>query len=304
MTSEPSVAVVIATRDRPEMLREAVASVLAQDYPGEIEVLVVFDHSTPDPSLAHSEPGRTVRVTTNERTPGLAGARNTGIDESEAQLIAFLDDDDLWRPGKLQPQVAALASVPEAVLATTGIEVEYAGERHVRVLDRTQVSFAELLRDRHTELHPSTFLLRRAGLARFGGVDEAVPGGFGEDYDFLLRAAKVHPILHVREPLATIRWGDQSFFFQRWPTMAEGLTWLLERHGEFETDRRGSARIRGQVAFARAAQGQRREAVRWAWSAARRNPTEPRVPLALAVAVGLLSPEQVMARLHRHGRGI
>lgn len=304
MTTEPSVTVVIATRDRPQMLREAIASVLEQDYAGDLDVLVVFDRSEPDLTLGSDRDGRRVSVTTNANTPGLAGARNTGVDRSDSELVAFLDDDDLWQPTKLTRQVAALRSAPDAVLATTGIEVSYAGERHPRVLEQSEVTFAELLRDRHTELHPSTFLIRRAALARLGGVDEQVPGGFGEDYDYLLRAAKIHPVLHVQEPLVTVRWGDQSFFFQRWPTMAAGLSWLLDRHPEFERDRRGSARIRGQVAFAHAAMGHRREALSWAWSALRRSPVEPRVPLAVAVASGVVSPETVVTRLQRHGRGI
>ncbi len=47
-----------------------------------------------------------------------------------------------------------------------------------------------------------------------------MPGGFGEDYEFLLRAAKVHPVVNVNEVLAVVRWGKQSFFFRRWETMA------------------------------------------------------------------------------------
>src|SRR5690606_3440567 len=72
----PSVAVVICTRgDRPELLREAVASVVEQDYPGPVEVMVVFDRAEPDESLADpaagrerpAEPVRRVRVMRNNR---------------------------------------------------------------------------------------------------------------------------------------------------------------------------------------------------------------------------------------------
>ena len=47
----PLVSVVIATRDRPEMVREAIAAALGQDYPGPLEVVVVFDQSEPDATL-------------------------------------------------------------------------------------------------------------------------------------------------------------------------------------------------------------------------------------------------------------
>src|SRR5690606_163968 len=104
-------------------------------------------------------------------------------------------------------------------------------------------------------------------------------------------------IVNVRTPLTIVRWGKQSFFFRRWETMAAGLTWLLERYPEFETSRAGSARLRGQIAFAHASMGHRKEALRWAGQALRRNPREPRAFLAAAVATGAVKPDRVMELL-------
>jgi hypothetical protein len=86
--------------------------------------------------------------------------------------------------------------------------------------------------------------------------------------------------------------------------MAAGLTWLLERYPEFSTSPRGIARVSGQVAFAQAAMGHRREALRWAGRALRRNPREPRAYLAAGVAGGVLRPDRVMEALHHRGKGI
>jgi glycosyltransferase involved in cell wall biosynthesis len=287
------------------MVREAIAAVWAQDHPGPVDVVVVFDQSEPDHTLARTEGNRSARVITNTHSPGLAGARNSGIDAATGEFVAFCDDDDYWLPGRLSHQLAELEASPEAGLATCGILVEYDGETFARSLDSSTVPFEEMLRDRHTELHPSTFLLRRSVLLdRIGLVDEDVPGGFGEDYDFLLRAARAHPILNVREPLVVVRWGGQSFFFQRWETMAAGLSWLLARYPEFEQFPRGSGRVHGQIAFAQAAMGERRAAARWIGQTLRRNPREPRLYLAAAVALGVVTPARVMATLHRRGRGI
>lgn len=301
----PLVSVVIATRDRPEMVREAIDSVFAQTLDGDIEVIVVADQSEPDLSLVRGGEKRSTRVITNTRSPGLAGARNTGIEAARGEFVAFCDDDDLWMPRKLERQLAALRRQPGAGLATCGIEVRYDGETFSRTLDQPVVTFADLLEDRHTELHPSTFVMRRdVLLERIGLVEEEVPGGFGEDYEFLLRAAKVHPVVNVSEVLAAVRWGKQSFFFRRWETMAAGLTWLLKRYPEFDSSRPGSARIMGQIAFAHAAMRSRRSAMAWGRRALLANPGEPRVYLAAAVATQLVTPDQVMERLHRHGRGI
>lgn len=298
------VTAVIATRDRPQMVREAIGAALSQDYAGDIEVVVVFDQSTPDLTLARTGPTRSVRVITNTHSAGLAGARNSGIEAAEGEFIGFCDDDDYWLPTKLTRQVPLLERFPEAGLATCGIVVEYEGNTFSRVLEMEDVSFDELLRDRHTELHPSTFLLRRSLVGDIGPVDEHVPGGFGEDYEYLLRSARQHAIVNLREPLTVVRWGQQSFFVRRWEMMAAGLTWLLERYPEFERSRRGAARIQGQLAFAHASMGNRGAALSWASHALRRNPMEPRAFLAAGIAAGLVSPDRVMTMLHRRGRGI
>jgi glycosyltransferase involved in cell wall biosynthesis len=303
--SSPLVSVVIATRNRPEMVREAIDAIFSQTYDGDIEVVVVADQSEPDTTLLRAEPRRSVRVIENHRRPGLAGARNSGIEAAGGEFVAFCDDDDYWLPEKLAAQVDALQREPLACLVTCGIQVHYDGDSFARALDMTQVSFSELLRDRHTELHPSTFVVRRGALVeRIGLVEEDVPGGFGEDYEFLLRAAKVHPILNVPEPLAVVRWGKQSFFFRRWETMVAGLSWMLERYPEFDDSAVGVARVKGQIAFAHAAMGHRRDALRWAAEAVRRNPAEPRALLAVGVACRLVSPDTVMEQLHRRGRGL
>jgi hypothetical protein len=137
----------------------------------------------------------------------------------------------------------------------------------------------------------------------FGLVEEEIPGSFGEDYELLLRAARRHVILNVPEVGVQVLWSSRSYFTARWPTMRSGLTWLLERYPEFEDVPSGEARIAGQIAFAAAADKDRRAGARWAWRALRRRPVEPRAYLALAVAGGL-SPEWVLRRLHSVGRGI
>ena len=84
--------------------------------------MVVYDQSEPDQSLA-GDPR--IRVVANTRTPGLAGARNTGILALDTDLVAFCDDDDEWLPGKLRRQVVALQAVPAAEFASCGIVVAY-----------------------------------------------------------------------------------------------------------------------------------------------------------------------------------
>jgi glycosyltransferase involved in cell wall biosynthesis len=295
----PPVDVVVPTRDRPELLREAVDAALAQDYPGTVAVYVVDDRSARPPS---ADP----RVVTlaNTRTPGLAGARNTGILAGNGEFVAFCDDDDVWLPGKLRRQVEAL-TVSGADVACCGIRISCGGGTVDRTLRAERITLPDLLRSRLTELHPSTFVLRRAALAGgLGLVDEEIPGSYGEDYELLLRAARRGAILNVPEVLAEVRWHPRSYFGGRWDTISTALQWLLERYPEFAAEPRGRARVTGQIAFARAAAGARGDAVRWAGRTLRGNAREPRAYLALAVASGAVSAEGVLERLHTRGRGL
>jgi glycosyltransferase involved in cell wall biosynthesis len=295
------VGVVVPTHDRPGPLRTALAAVLAQDYPGEVHVVIVYDRADPDTGLSAGQ----VTVTGNTRTPGLAGARNTGILALDTDLIAFCDDDDEWLPGKLRAQVSALGAEPSAEFASCGIVVEYAGAAHPRLAERTRVTHADLLRSRMVMVHSSTYLMRRKALTDgFGLVDETVPGSQNEDWDLALRAARRHPIVNVDVPLVRVVWGASSHYEQEWQTKADSLHWMLAHHPEIADCRTGAARVYAQLAFAYACRRQRGDACRWAWRAVRSNWHERRVPFALAVVAGVMSGDAVLRRLHSLGHGI
>ena len=301
MTDWPSEGIVIPTHSRPQQVRAALRSVLTQFYPGELEVVVVYDRAKPDEEVAE-DGERPVRVVKNERTPGLAGARNTGITALDTDLVAFLDDDDEWLPGKLAAQVTALGT--EAELCTTAIEVDYHGRRNPRLAQKTMVRHVDLLRSRMMMLHSSTFLLRRAALmGGLGLVAEDAPGSQNEDWDMLLRASRRRPIAHVDVPYALVNWAG-SHFETRWDTKISSLRWILDRHPEIHGSPEGAARVYGQIACWHAATGDRKEALRWALRATKANPGEPRAAVAAAAAAGIVGVPAVMAALHRRGRGI
>ena len=305
-TGSPTVGVVVPTRDRPELLRETLRSILAQDTTAELDIVVVFDRTTPKQELTQlSVPGRRVRVTANIRTPGLAGSRNTGILALDTDWVAFCDDDDTWAPTRLSAQLDRAARHPAAELITTSIRVAYESAEVPRLAGTDTVTRADLLRSRMAMLHSSTLLVRRSALVgSLGLVDEQIPGSQNEDWDLLLRAASHGPIQHVDEPLVRVLWGRSSHFSRQWETRVSSLEWMLQRHPDIAGNDRGAARVFGQLAFGSAALGRRRAAAQWARRAVRRRMTEPRAFLALAVAGHLLSAEAVMSFLHRRGRGL
>ncbi|TFD41252.1 glycosyltransferase family 2 protein [Cryobacterium sp. TMT1-2-1] len=302
----PSVSVVIATRGRPELLRSAVRAALGQEYAGEIEVIVVFDQVAVDPLEDVVVPAgpRALRTMSNDRTPGLAGGRNTGILAAGGELTSFCDDDDEWLPTKLIRQVQAWREDPAAVLVATGIRIVTPG-RTVDRLPPERTEFAALLASRITEIHPSSFLLRRADLlGRIGLVDEVLPTSYGEDYDLLLRATRVGHILGIREPLVIIHWNRASFFSGKWQGIADGLSYLLDKHPEFAGSAAGSARIEGQIAFALAALGQLAGARSWAGRAIRHDRSQLRAYAAMAIAARLVPAGPLVNAVNRRGRGL
>jgi len=307
MSAWPSVGVVIPTRDRPGQLREAIASVLAQDYPGRLQVVVVFDGAPVDQDLVlgargardalvadGSQPDQLL-VLANDRSPGLGGARNCGILASRTDLVAFCDDDDRWLPGKLRAQVAALRSSPGAEFSSCGIAVQFEGKTTDRLAGTAEITHQDLIRSRMVMVHSSTYLASRAALLDgIGLVNEAIPGGQNEDWDLALRD----------QPLVQVAWGASSHYARAWETKAQSLIWMLEHHGDLVKNQAGAARVYAQIAFAYACLGERSESCRWIGRALRHNWLEPRVPFAAAVAAGVVSGERVLRTLHTRGRGI
>lgn len=298
----PTVSAIVAASDSPERLAGTVRSVLGQNYPGEVECVVVFDQSAPVTLLVDVPARRGLRVMTNTRTPGLAGARNTGITASHGALIAFCDDSTVWTPDKLTLQVKQMKRTGAEFVAS-GVRIHHT-DQSIERLPPAQVEFGQLVRERVTALHPSTFLMRRDALTGMGLVDERIPASYGEDYDWLLRAAKRMPIVSVEQPLVEVYWPEQSFFADRWAAIADALSYLLSKHPELKKDKRGMARIEGQIAFAQAALGHRRAAWRASTRALRGNPRERRAYLALIVASGLISAATIVRQANRRGRGI
>jgi glycosyltransferase involved in cell wall biosynthesis len=300
----PSVGVVIATRDRSEALSRALQSVLAQDYAGSMRVIVVYDGTPPDYRLARALP-RPVMVLANWRAAGLAGTRNTGVLGLDTDLVAFCDDGDLWAPGKVSAQVAALTAHPEAEFVTCAVEVEHNGGIARWLAHRDKIRLDDLVRSRMSMIPSSTFMIRRmALLGGLGLVAEDAPGSDNEDWDLLVRAARRTPLVHVDEPLVRVRWRRSPHSPHEYATRISSLRWMMARHPEIRGCRPGAARVYGQLACWSAASGNRRDAWYFSAKAIRSNWREPGTAIALAAASGVLPVERMLGALNKRSRGV
>jgi glycosyltransferase involved in cell wall biosynthesis len=121
----PLVSVILPTYDRQEFLAEAIETVAEQTY-DEIELIIVDDHSPESPrdivENAPDEGLRDVVFVRHDENKGASAARNTGIKRASGELIALLDDDDLWVSDKIERQVAEFRrSGSEVGVVCTGI---------------------------------------------------------------------------------------------------------------------------------------------------------------------------------------
>jgi glycosyltransferase involved in cell wall biosynthesis len=300
------VSVILPTRGRPALVRAALASVVGQTYPGEMEIIVVHDQEPPEAALAGlGTPRRQVRVVENRRTPGLAGARNTAVPLVTGEFIATCDDDDGWHPGKLQAQVGLLLEQPDLLLVGSGIRLLLPDGKIINWPARAErISHRLLLRNRVKELHSSTLVMRRDAYAKAGLYDELIPNGYAEDYDWILRVARVGRIGAVLAPLADIRKDGGSWWPGDAAVTAAGLEYLLAKHPEIAASARGHARVLGQIAFSRSLLGQRWPALRYATTAVARWPATPHGYLALAHIATRVDRRHVLRAARLLGRGL
>jgi len=180
-------------------IAEAINSVLEQEYP-HIELIVIDDGSSDGTAECAESFGDGVKVI-RQANAGVAAARNKGLAEARGELIAFLDADDVWLPGKLKAQVEYLLAHPE-----TGVVYGIFSRWHAKpdgsfdsppepVVDNPQNPllaehsgwiYTKLLFD--NIVHIITAMIRKEVVEELVGFDESLPTG--EDYDFWLRMSR------------------------------------------------------------------------------------------------------------------
>ena len=209
----PRVSVVVPTYNRAWCLAEALDSVLAQDVAG-VELIVVDDGSTDGTPQLLAGYGAAIRILRQENR-GVSAARNAGIAAARGGLVAFLDSDDLWLPGKLRAQVDFFAEHPEALICQTE-ELWVKNGRRVNP-GRRHRKRGGMIFEPSLELclvSPSAVMMRRELFERVGRFDEALPAC--EDYDLWLRISLSHPIHLIATPLIVKRGGHPDQLSHGW----------------------------------------------------------------------------------------
>ena len=185
----PSVGVIVATRDRPLLLPDALASIRAQTLtPLEVRIADNGDVPAHDTVEASGLLEVTV-IPVAVRNPG--AARNRAAAGARAEVLAFLDDDDRWLPGHLEGLARAFVDPAAGAAYRDSAVIRERVEPDGRRVELERRMIAHdwdpgMMRE-NDYVPPSALAVRRSGFERLGGFDESF--ACSEDWDLLLRAA-------------------------------------------------------------------------------------------------------------------
>jgi glycosyltransferase involved in cell wall biosynthesis len=201
----PSVSIIIPTHNRPDMLREAVDSALAQTFQ-DFEIIVVLNGASADTVAMAGRLRGTAKIRIVEMEDAtLAAARNFGLTFAAGEWIAFLDDDDIWLPDKLAVQLAAAQAADADVVTCNFSTFNRDGELPTTGLTPLPagLSFAEALMLGNYVSGGSAVVVRAAAIRKLGGFDASLRGC--EDWDMWRRLSWDGKFCGVDRPLVRYR---------------------------------------------------------------------------------------------------
>jgi len=201
----PLVSVVIPTRNRIDLLVRSIHSVINQTFT-DWEIIVVDDASTDaTESIMSEKKSNQIHYFRLNQKSGGAVARNFGINNSNGELVAFLDDDDEWMPEKLQKQIDCMTQDKQLGICYTGREtirkgnlIFGIGKNYSFKYPPKENQFKAIMSDNFIGI-TSSVMIPRTILKEINGFDESLP--CLQDYDLYIRIMKKWNAAGINEPL-------------------------------------------------------------------------------------------------------
>lgn len=204
-----NVSAVLTTYQRPDLAKKALQSIFAQtQLPAEI--IVVEDAGETDLEDWIAGLGRdNLQYVRHESNLGLSAARNTGLRLAKSELIAYLDDDDLWLPARLEEQATRYAELTGdrkkslACVQVGCMIMNEHGECRGQVLPVNQGNLRDSIIKVGAATPSSSFMFIRSALLDIGGFDENLISGIDHDIWMKLAAAGYSNEI-IRKPLVVV----------------------------------------------------------------------------------------------------
>ena len=197
------ISVIVPVYNREQKIRKSIQSVIEQTY-SNLEIIVVDDGSTDNTERVVKEiPDESIIYIKQPVNQGVSAARNAGVLNATADLIAFHDSDDYWYADKLEKQMDYWNKHPEYSMIYCGywlkgmddtvITVPFKGTR-----GNLEGNIYQTLLINNTIGAP-TMLMRKDSFMKVGGFDTSLRSL--EDWEFAIRYSKYNEIGYVREYL-------------------------------------------------------------------------------------------------------
>ena len=229
------VSAIITTHNRINLLPRAIDSILAQTFK-DIECIVVDDASTDgtEDYCKSLDTIRYIRISQNESNGGNY-ARNLGIKAAKGEYIAFLDDDDVWYPTKIEKQIDAIKA-RQCGFVYCGKDWEMVNrEANETITEKCQSSslqegfFAKRILWQFASTS-SCFLISKDLLYKVGLFDESLR--FWQDYELTIRLAQVTSFHCVKESLVLYRVDatDKNRLTNKYGVWKEAVRYIRKKH--------------------------------------------------------------------------
>lgn len=207
----PFFSVIIPLYNKENYIKATLNSVVLQTF-ANFEIIIIDDVST-DNSLISAQQinDERIHIISHPVNKGLSASRNTGIKKAKAEIIAFLDADDLWKPDFLEKIHQLVLQYPEASLFATKFEEIY--PENVIVTHPFDVKTGIINNFFKVSLnqsiyYPSSLCVRKEAFSEIGLYNEFIT--FAEDVDFNIRAHISHKIAYYNEPLMRYRMASEN----------------------------------------------------------------------------------------------
>jgi glycosyltransferase involved in cell wall biosynthesis len=228
---QKKISVIIPTYNRETELMKSIQTVMDQTYKGDIEIIIVDDS---EKSLKQKidkffsktlHKNRKINYIHKAKKEGAPLARNIGIKQSSGDYIAFLDDDDLWKPKKIEKQVDLLEKNKDVALVICySLDKRFGQER---ICKPPEIITHEMVLKSFNLSSSSSYLVRKTALDELGGFDITLPSA--QEYDLAIRLSKQYEVRCVPEVLM-IQHETKGQISENWNRKIKGIIAIYKKH--------------------------------------------------------------------------
>jgi len=239
--ASPLASVIIPTCNRPESLKEAIQSVLRQEYTC-FEIIVINDGGVDvEEIISNFNKRGDITYIKHDHNKGLAAARNTGIRKARGKYVAYLDDDDIFYPNHLWRLVKYLETTDFKVVYSEAFRALQRSENETYIITKLDRPYSDDF-DEDQILVKNFFpvlcvIHEKSCLDEVGLFDETLSSH--EDWDLWIRMSRRFKFAHINELTCEFRWRDDGTTMtgERRKDFLKTMQIIYEKYSQYTKDR-------------------------------------------------------------------